>query len=71
MEIKDKYEITNPNNKALHEEIICKVDMGYGADPLDIIKFYNKVFRNAIVNHLEEINMAENNRYLVANLVIK
>ena len=45
--------------------------MGYGADALDIIKFYNKVFRNAIVNHLEEINMAENNRYILTNLVIK
>ena len=45
--------------------------MGYGADALDIIKFYNKVFRNAIVNHLEEINMAENNSYILTNLVIK
>lgn len=51
MEIKDKYELTNPNNKSLHEEIICKVDMGT-AEPLDIIKFYNKVFRNTIVHHL-------------------
>lgn len=53
IEIKDKYETTNPNNKSLHEEIICRVDMGPGVEPLDIIKFYNKVFRNTIVHHLE------------------
>ena len=51
MEIKDKYEATNPNNKSLHEEIICRVNMG-GGESLDIIKFYNKVFRNTIVLHL-------------------
>ena len=67
MEIKDKYETTNPNNKPLHEEIICRVNMGPGNDPQDIIKFYNKIFRNSVAHFLESIAVSENNRLYSSN----
>ena len=43
----------NPNNKVMHEELICKVFMEE-TSPIDIIKFYNSVF---IVNMKNFISM--------------